>query len=84
MDQKRIKIVVCGGGNGSHATVATTGSKYEQFEVNVFTRRPSDWNKEIIGLTKGSSWESKGDFKGILSLQTGKISKCSDDPRVFG
>lgn len=29
MDKKTIKIVVCGGGNGSHATVATTGSKKE-------------------------------------------------------
>ena len=29
MDNRRIKIVICGGGNGSHASVATAGSKQD-------------------------------------------------------
>lgn len=31
-------IVVCGGGNGSHATVASAG-RFD-LKVNVFTRKP--------------------------------------------
>ena len=68
MDTKRMKIVICGGGNGSHASVATAGSK-SQFEVCVFTRRPSDWKSSIKGLTKGSCWEDKGDFNGSSQLK---------------
>ncbi|CAD8087854.1 unnamed protein product [Paramecium sonneborni] len=45
-------IVVCGGGNGSHATVASAG-RFENIQVNVFTRKPQDWKQEIVGLTKG-------------------------------
>lgn len=33
-------LVVCGGGNGSHATVASAGRKTNKFSVNVFTRKP--------------------------------------------
>jgi hypothetical protein len=32
-------IVVCGGGNGSHATVASAG-RFDNLQVNVFTRKP--------------------------------------------
>jgi len=43
MDISRIKIVVCGGGNGSHASVATVGSKTDMFDVCLYTRRPTEW-----------------------------------------
>jgi hypothetical protein len=39
------KIVVCGGGNGSHATIANAGYKPHMFEIGVFTRKPQDWKK---------------------------------------
>lgn len=64
-----------GGGNGSHASVACAG-RVDSLSVNVFTRRPQDWKKEIIGLTKGSPWESKGDL-------VGKIDKISNNPADF-
>jgi len=35
-------IVVCGGGNGSHVTVASAG-RLPSLSVNVFTRKPQDW-----------------------------------------
>ncbi|CAD8064999.1 unnamed protein product [Paramecium primaurelia] len=68
-------IVVCGGGNGSHATVASAG-RFENIQVNVFTRKPQDWKQEIVGLTKGSPWESLGNF-------VGKINKVSNNPQDF-
>ena len=83
MDQKTT-IVICGGGNGSHASVACAG-RVDSLSVNVFTRRPQDWKKEIIGLTKGSPWESKGDLVGIInfSILLGKIDKISNNPADF-
>ncbi len=37
------KIVICGGGNGSHASVSSAGSKPHLFEVCVYTRKPKEW-----------------------------------------
>ena len=37
------KIVICGGGNGSHASVSSAGSKPHIFEVCVYTRKPKEW-----------------------------------------
>jgi len=39
---KVAKVVICGGGNGAHASVASIGHN-PNFEVHVFTRNPSKW-----------------------------------------
>lgn len=64
-----LTITVCGGGNGGHATAAYLGSKPGIF-VNVLTRRPEAWSKEIIMTTKDCPWEAKGDIKGYLKTVT--------------
>ena len=52
MDKSKIQIVICGGGNGAHGTDGYVGSK-SNFSVNVFTRRPKDWKKNILVTTAG-------------------------------
>ena len=43
-----MKIIVCGGGNLAHFSACIIGSK-ANMTVNVFTRRPKEWNKTITG-----------------------------------
>jgi len=76
MDTQKTKVVICGGGNGSHASVATIGSK-PQFQVHIFTRRPTEWKSKVVGTTKGSIWEDRGDFNGHIQL-------ASNNPADFG
>lgn len=45
-------MVVCGGGNGAHATAGYAGSKSD-LVVNVFTRRPTEWKKNLLVTTSG-------------------------------
>ena len=67
-------VAICGGGNLAHGCVAAIGHHNPKFTINVLTRRPEVWSREIVGFTKGSSWESKGEIKG-------KINKCSNQAR---
>ncbi|KRX04703.1 6-phosphogluconate dehydrogenase, C-terminal-like [Pseudocohnilembus persalinus] len=74
--QEVTQICVCGGGNGSHVTVAQVGSK-SNFKVNLYTRKPEQWKDQITGITKNSIWEHKGDY-------IGKINVKSSDPSQLG
>jgi opine dehydrogenase len=60
------QVTICGGGNGAHAAVAWIGSKSE-YKVNLLTRRPQDWKKQVVVHCAGSSWESKGSITGTLN-----------------
>lgn len=41
--EEKLGIVICGGGNGSHASVAHIGST-NKYRVNVYTRKPQEWS----------------------------------------
>ena len=44
-------IAVCGGGNGAHVCCAYFGAI--GLKVNLLTRKPAQWAKEISVTTKG-------------------------------
>ncbi len=58
-----IQVAICGGGNTAHFAASVISSNPE-YIVNVFTRRPQLWNKNLVAVTKGSSWEKRGDIRG--------------------
>lgn len=45
MNQNKLTVTVCGGGHEAHAIAGMIS--VNGFKVNVFTRRPDDWNKTI-------------------------------------
>ena len=59
-------IAVCGGGNLAHGSIACIGHNNPHYKISIMSRRPELWKKEIVGYTKGSSWENKGDIKGSI------------------
>ncbi|KAL4510772.1 hypothetical protein ABPG72_004926 [Tetrahymena utriculariae] len=71
-----IEVTICGGGNGTHASAAVI-SRTNEFKVNVFTRRPKEWSKNLVGITKGSSWESRGNYVANLNTITSNPSEIS-------
>lgn len=73
--EPRFNIAICGGGNLAHGSIAAIGHHNPNFKINLLSRRPQVWNDEIIGQTKGSSWE----YKGVMS---GKINLVSDNAEV--
>jgi len=62
---------VCGGSGSGHCTAAYLGAK-PYLQVNVLTRRPELWSKNITVHSDGTSWESKGSI-------TGKLNKVTTD-----
>jgi hypothetical protein len=38
-----------------------------RFRINILSRRPEVWGKEITAFTAKSHWESKGDLKGKIN-----------------
>lgn len=66
-----IQVTICGGGNTSHFSAAVISAN-PNYIVNVFTRRPELWSKQLVAVTKGSSWEGKGEIKGILKRKEGR------------
>ena len=69
--EPRFTIALCGGGNLAHGSVAAMGHFNPNYTINLMSTRPKLWAKQIVGYTKGSAWESKGNL-------TGKINKVSD------
>jgi hypothetical protein len=67
-----LKVLVCGGGNGSTVTVGLLGSR-EEFEVYLLTRNPEKWSKEIT-VHKRKVEESE------IKIIKGKISKITSNP----
>jgi hypothetical protein len=61
-------IAICGGGNLAHGSIATIGHHNKNFKINLLSRRPDVWAKQITGYTKGSAWESKGELTGKLNI----------------
>ena len=66
--EPQFTIAFCGGGNLAHGSIATIGHFNPGFKLNLLTRRPKVWKKEIRANTKGSSWESKGTLTGKLDV----------------
>lgn len=62
-----ITICICGGGSLGHVSIGMFGTRYG-ISVNLFTKRPQLWNKQITVTDPHSN------------VLTGKISKVSDNP----
>ena len=76
-------IAICGGGNLAHGCSAAIGHFNPQFKINVLSRRPQLWKKEIIAYTKGSSWERMGDLKGKLNIVSDQASEVVSDADII-
>jgi len=59
------QITVCGGGNGAHICAGYFG--WKGFKVNVLTRKPELWKKELTITTATSIWNHRGSFRGQLA-----------------
>ena len=73
--EPKLNIAICGGGNLAHGSTAAISHFNPQFSVKLLSRRPEVWQKEITAITKGSSWENKGDLVGKLDT----VSKDAAD-----
>jgi opine dehydrogenase len=51
--------------------VACIGHNNPNYNINVLSRRPNVWSKQITGYTAKSAWESRGNI-------VGRINKVSD------
>lgn len=67
-------VAICGGGNLCHGSIAAIGHFNPHYKINVLSRRPNVWKKEITGFTAKSAWESKGNL-------VGRINKVSDNAK---
>jgi len=72
MQASRKIIAICGGGNLAHASIAAIGHHNPTFEIRILSRRPEVWGPQIVGKTEGSSWESKGELVGKISVSSSK------------
>ena len=72
--EPKFTVAICGGGNLAHASIASIGHHNPDYTINLLSRRPEVWQKEITGYTAKSAWESKGNL-------TGKISLSSSEPK---
>lgn len=75
-------ITICGGGRGAHTAAAYLGSK-PGLAVNILTRRPIRWNKQILLSTDQSSWEMKGDIWGLLNIVTDEPSQVIPQSNII-
>ena len=67
------QITLCGGGNLTHNSIASIGHHNPDIKINLLTRRPGDWNTQIVAKTDVSPWKQQGDL-------VGKLNKVSDKP----
>ena len=67
----------------AHLSAAVIGSN-PNFIVNVFTRRPKDWNSEIIAFPiPGNIWECRGEYKGKLNVVSDNPELVSKGSNIF-
>jgi hypothetical protein len=71
--EPELNVTFAGGGNLACASIAVIGHLNPKWRINILTRRPEEFNKEIKAYTAKSAWEGRGDF-------VGKINKASKDP----
>ena len=81
--EPKFTIAICGGGNLAHGSIATIGHFNPQFNINLLTRRPKIWNKEISANTKGSNWESKGTLTGKLNVVSDNAKDVVQDADII-
>ncbi|PFH32059.1 NAD/NADP octopine/nopaline dehydrogenase, alpha-helical domain-containing protein [Besnoitia besnoiti] len=62
-----LTVCICGGGNAAHASATWMGQKHKNIRVNVLTRQPEKWQKELRMETEGSRWEQLGDVFGTVN-----------------
>lgn len=55
-----------GGGNLVHTSIGQVGHFNPGLKMNLLTRRPAEWSKEIVTHTDKSSWKEKGDLIGSV------------------
>ena len=69
--EPKFTVAICGGGNLAHGSIASIGHFNPDYKINLLSTRPQVWANQIVGYTKGSAWESKGNL-------TGRINRCSN------
>jgi glycerol-3-phosphate dehydrogenase len=74
------QITVCGGGNGAHICAGYFG--WKGFKVNVLTRKPEKWSKNITITTATSAWNNRGTFEGQLSTVTNNPAEVIPDSEI--
>jgi len=62
------EIAICGGGNLAHGCIAAIGHANPNWKINLLSRRPEVWGKEIVATTAGTPWAHKGDMIGKLNV----------------
>jgi hypothetical protein len=67
-------VCLAGGGNLCHASAAVIGAFNPNWKINILTRKPEVYAKQIVANTAKSSWENKGNL-------TGKLNCVSSDPK---
>ena len=73
---KKTVVCLCGGGTGTHILAGTIGSN-ENFIVNVFTRKPEEWTKEITVQIPNEKKEVVGKIN-IVSSNPEEVFKDCD------
>ena len=68
------QITFAGGGNIANSSIAVIGHNHPKWKINIMTRRPEIFNKEIVGHTVKSRWESKGKMIGKINRVSNKAS----------
>lgn len=78
MADKKIQILICGGGNGAHTAAGYIASK-PQYRVHVLTRQPQRW---IDGMKENGGMKVWARKVGETELHPiiGPIAKVSDKP----
>jgi len=80
--EPKYNVAICGGGNLAHGSIATIGHQNPKYKISMYSRRPEVWSKEIVGYTKGSSWEYKGNLKGKLDVISNDPAKVVSDADI--
>lgn len=72
--EPKFTVLMAGGGNLCHGTIATIGHNNPQYTINVLSTRPEVWGSTITAYTAKSAWESKGNL-------VGRINRVSKNPQ---
>jgi|TARA_B110000305_G_C19387930_1_gene613239 ornithine cyclodeaminase/alanine dehydrogenase-like protein (mu-crystallin family) len=76
-------IAICGGGNLAHACISSIGYCNPHFKINVLSRRPEVWDKQIVAKTNGTPWAYRGDMIGKINLVSNKGKDVVSDADII-
>ena len=81
--EPKLTIAICGGGNLAHGSIAAIGHFNPDYKINLLSTRPQIWSNQIIGYTKGSAWESKGNLTGRINKVSDRVSEVVSDADII-